>query len=118
MRGGAVARECAFVTELLKKNQNYAEGEPGVAGQPGDKCRCNFCGKQFSCQLTCQTKLGFDKLQSSLKRGVLTRVGESPLGNSEPCQLPLKWEVPEGVRRVQRLLLCVLRLYLALYCRA
>ena len=38
--------EWAFVTTLLK-NQQWAEGEPGVACQPGDKCRCNFCGKQF-----------------------------------------------------------------------
>ena len=52
MPADTVAREWAFVT-VLKNIQNWVEAEPGVGGQPGDKCRCNYCKKkEFACQLS------------------------------------------------------------------
>eukprot|EP00959_Pyramimonas_sp_CCMP1952_P050557 1056512-Pyramimonas_sp.AAC.1 len=55
MPADTVAREWAFVTVLTayyQKNQNWAEAEPGVAGQPGDKCHCNYCDKKFATHLS------------------------------------------------------------------
>eukprot|EP00959_Pyramimonas_sp_CCMP1952_P130137 2721054-Pyramimonas_sp.AAC.1 len=45
-----VSPEWSFVT-VLRKDANWAEADPGAPGQPHDKSRCNFCGKEFACLL-------------------------------------------------------------------
>ena len=42
-----ISFEWAFVT-VKHKSKDFADGDAGVAGHPGDKCTCNYCGKTFA----------------------------------------------------------------------